>query len=135
MVRAWILHPGLFSAERLEAAGAIVSRFEGAFLSIAHGTRLSFSTNLSCKVWAWLVANRPLYLCPAISGLFSCCLLIWCLASILVSAICSLCNFCHKLKNWYKNLTFYKKKGILWYLVFCRISQNWLYSFSNIEFA
>ncbi|KAF2533314.1 hypothetical protein F2Q70_00031191 [Brassica cretica] len=37
---------GLVSTEWLEAAGAVVSRFEGAFLSVARGARLLFSTGL-----------------------------------------------------------------------------------------
>ena len=41
-----ILLTGLVSTEWLEAAGAVVSRFEGAFLSVARGARLLFSTGL-----------------------------------------------------------------------------------------
>ncbi|CDY55266.1 BnaCnng28680D [Brassica napus] len=44
--RARILLSGLVSVERSEAVGAVASRFEGTFLSVACGARLSFSTGL-----------------------------------------------------------------------------------------
>ncbi|KAG5414963.1 hypothetical protein IGI04_002530, partial [Brassica rapa subsp. trilocularis] len=37
---------GLVSAVQSEAAGAVVSRFEGDFLSVARGAWLSFATSL-----------------------------------------------------------------------------------------
>ncbi|KAF2583790.1 hypothetical protein F2Q70_00036000 [Brassica cretica] len=45
-VRVWILHPSLVSAEQSEAAGAVVSRFKGVFISVARGAWLSFATSL-----------------------------------------------------------------------------------------
>lgn len=47
-VRAQILCPDQVWVGKLEAAGAVVSRFEGAFLLVARGARLPTSTSSDC---------------------------------------------------------------------------------------